>query len=258
MPPPILAVMARVPVPGRAKTRLVPPLTPEQAAAGSAAFTRDVLAMAAASGLAEVRLALADWLASGPDIGPGPGADAAAAAGALHAAAAGEFAAAAAPLLEAAVALRVPVEDQGEGDLGCRMAMVLGRAHAAGRSGLLVGGDVPDLPPSLLAAAVRALGEADVVLVPARDGGYVLVGARRPVDGLFELDVPWGSSSVLEATRRSLVRRGASLRVLDAWEDVDDAAALGRLAARLEAAGPGLAPASADWLRGLVRDGVTF
>jgi hypothetical protein len=111
-----------------------------------------------------------------------------------------------------------------------------GFAHGFARKlpTLLVGSDVPDLPPERVRSAVAALRRTDAVLVPSLDGGYVMVGARRPIDALFAIDAPWSSSDVFSATCRSLTKAECPFETLLPWEDVDDAAALGRLAARLD------------------------
>lgn len=242
MPLGIVIVMAKAPVAGFAKTRLCPPLTPGQASRLAAAFASDTLAMLVGLGDVAVRLAVA----GGPERGaaaPGEAAD-------------GEDAA------EAFFAFcgrhRIPVEDQGDGDLGRRMERLMARGLGTGLPTVLVGTDCPDLPPAAIRAAFAALGRVDAVLVPVVDGGYVLVGARRPVAGLFAIDAEWSSDRVFEATREALVRSGAAFEVLGEQDDVDDAAALGRLAARLEGGDALVATRTAALIEEWRREGVRF
>jgi rSAM/selenodomain-associated transferase 1 len=112
---------------------------------------------------------------------------------------------------------------QGRGDLGVRMARVLGRARRA----VLVGSDIPEADVSDVVAAFRALGRADAVFGPAADGGYWLVGfgprrVARPFAG-----VRWSSPHALADTLRNFAgRRVAFVRTL---RDVDTAADLATL-----------------------------
>jgi rSAM/selenodomain-associated transferase 1 len=228
----VVYVMAKEPRAGVVKTRLCPPLAVERACELAFAFARDTLGRLA--GLREtaridVRLALDDGHA-GPDSR-------------LRALAGG---------------LGIEVEDQGGGDLGERMARLVDRGLAGGVPAILVGTDSPDLPPEMLRAAVRALTRADVVLAPAEDGGYVLVGARRPVRALFEIEAPWSGPQVFESTCRALRHAHCSFETLPAWDDVDDAPALARLAQRLEEGGGAGAPATARLLAEWKREGVRF
>ncbi|HTZ79662.1 MAG TPA: TIGR04282 family arsenosugar biosynthesis glycosyltransferase [Stellaceae bacterium] len=122
--------------------------------------------------------------------------------------------------------------DQGEGDLGARMARVF-RALPPGPA-VIVGSDIPDIAPRHIAAAFRALGRSDAVFGPAEDGGYWLVGLRRSPRvpaGLFA-DVRWSSAHALADTRASLPRK-FEVALLETLEDVDDGAAYGRWRARL-------------------------
>jgi len=245
MPLGIVIVMAKAPVAGFVKTRLCPPLTPGQASRLAAAFAIDTLAMLAGLGDLEVRLALD----GGPDR-----AAVAEAEGQAGGEAPGEI-----EEMEAFARRHgVEVEDQGGGDLGRRMERLMARGLAEGLPTVLVGTDCPDLAPAAVRAAFAALGRVDAVLVPVRDGGYVLVGARRPVAGLFTIDAAWSSDRVFEATRDALVRSGGTFEALDEYDDVDDAAALGRLAARLGDGDAAVAPRTAALLGEWRREGVRF
>ena len=127
---------------------------------------------------------------------------------------------------------RIARLDQGEGDLGARMARVF-RALPPGPA-VIVGSDIPDIAPRHIAAAFRALGRSDAVFGPAEDGGYWLVGLRRSPRvpaGLFA-DVRWSSAHALADTRASLPRK-FEVALLEMLEDVDDGAAYERWRARL-------------------------
>jgi rSAM/selenodomain-associated transferase 1 len=116
-----------------------------------------------------------------------------------------------------------PTIPQGNGDLGTRMARALARASRA----VLVGCDIPDLTATDIAAAFRALGRADAVFGPARDGGYWLVGLgpRRPAHPFRA--VRWSTSHALADTLANFTHhRVAFLRTLS---DVDTAADLRRI-----------------------------
>jgi glycosyltransferase A (GT-A) superfamily protein (DUF2064 family) len=87
-----------------------------------------------------------------------------------------------------------------------------------------------------VSAAFAALERRDsVVVVPADDGGYALIGLRRPVPAIFR-GVPWGGPHVLGATRRQAAAAGLAWVDLEPWYDVDDAAGLRRLGADLRGA----------------------
>lgn len=119
---------------------------------------------------------------------------------------------------------------QGPGDLGRRMQRLLDR-FAAGPV-VIVGSDIPGLSPAHVAAALRALGKADLVFGPAADGGYWLVATRgrpRP-PRLFE-NVRWSGPHALEDTIENA--RGLKVALLGALEDLDDAASYRRWRRRL-------------------------
>lgn len=118
--------------------------------------------------------------------------------------------------------VRLPRHDQGRGDLGRRMA----RAFAALPPGpaVIVGSDIPELEARHVAAAFRALGNADAVFGPASDGGYWLVGLgrNRPLPrGLFAR-VRWSTAHALADSRASLPRHWRVAR-LDELHDIDTA-----------------------------------
>ena len=112
------------------------------------------------------------------------------------------------------------VSEQGDGDLGARMNRALNRVLAGGGHALLIGTDAPALDRATLHEAARALDDADAVFVPALDGGYALVGLRRPAPALFE-GVPWSSAQVMAATRQRAASAGLRLAELAAVSDID-------------------------------------
>ncbi len=118
-------------------------------------------------------------------------------------------------------------------DLGERLIHAIADVFTRGAIGVIViGGDCPGLDEPCLRAAWSALDSADVVLGPALDGGYYLIGLRRPAPHLFR-GIPWSSSAVFEATTERVRQAGLSLVLLSAKEDVDDLASWRRLHAIL-------------------------
>jgi len=110
---------------------------------------------------------------------------------------------------------------QGDGDLGQRMERSIARAFRQGAARVLViGADVPGVTPELLREAAAALDSADVVLGPASDGGYYLIGMRRLHAHLFR-GVAWGSDAVLACTRTLIANAGLACRELPVLPDVD-------------------------------------
>ncbi|MGB8275711.1 MAG: TIGR04282 family arsenosugar biosynthesis glycosyltransferase [Alphaproteobacteria bacterium] len=118
-----------------------------------------------------------------------------------------------------------PIAPQGAGDLGARMARAL---HAASVPSVLIGGDIPGIAPADIERAFRALMRHELVLGPAADGGFWLVGVRRtaPLPRLFR-GVRWSSRFALSDTLANLAP-GTRLALLDWREDVDDGEAFAR------------------------------
>lgn len=112
---------------------------------------------------------------------------------------------------------------QGPGDLGARLQRAFREHFTAGASRVVViGSDCPDITVGDIQAAWAALSERDVVLGPATDGGYWLVGLRKPQPGLFG-GISWSTALVLGQTLRHAQRRGLSVRLLRKLGDVDTA-----------------------------------
>ena len=155
------------------------------------------------------------------------------------------------PAAEAAMAGLVPggmrcVAQRGD-DLGARMANLIADLLAAGHPGVLVtGSDLPTVPIEHLAEAARVLSGdgADVVLGPAEDGGYYVIGLRRPAPELFA-DVAWGTAAVLEVTLARARALGLRAHLLPEWHDVDTVDDVARL--RRDLAGAGAADVTTAW-----------
>lgn len=107
----------------------------------------------------------------------------------------------------------VSVVDQGGGDLGAKMARVEAPA-------LLIGSDCPGISVPLLQAAAGALDDRRVVLGPANDGGYYLIGFTEPVPFLFE-DMEWSTPKVLPETLTRLAAHGYGPAILPELADID-------------------------------------
>ncbi len=110
--------------------------------------------------------------------------------------------------------------DQGGGDLGQRMARAAARGLAEGDAVLLVGSDCPALDARKLGEAAHGLETHDAVLVPALDGGYVLLGLRRFDASLFT-DLPWGGETIGALTLERLVALRWRVQVFAALPDID-------------------------------------
>ena len=128
---------------------------------------------------------------------------------------------AAPPSGEWARGIECSIEVQGTGDLGDRMADAFERRFSEGEERvIIIGSDCPLIMPEHFQAAVDVLADRDVVLGPAIDGGYWLVGQRHPGVDLFS-DIPWSSHDTLGATRRRLAAIGAAWTELEELGDVD-------------------------------------
>ena len=106
------------------------------------------------------------------------------------------------------------------GDLGERMGFALKAALESSNQVILIGSDCPEYSTAYLTRAFDALMQHDVVLGPAFDGGYVLIGMSRYVADLFT-GIPWGSNQVLDLTRERIYEAGLNLYELPVVRDVD-------------------------------------
>lgn len=215
-----LVVVAKAPVPGQAKTRLMPAL----GAAGAAQLAQRLLADALERVTALQTLARQAAMAAtaGPETVPALTVELCATpqpsdqAWAAH--------------LPAGVGWRLT--DQGQGDLGERMGRASLRATATGAAVVLVGTDCPLLSPDLMWQAVCQLAHHDAVLVPATDGGYVLLGLRQHANSVFT-DMPWSTDTVASQTLDRLHKQGWTVWQGPTLPDVDEPADLAHLPAHL-------------------------
>ncbi|MFA5515496.1 MAG: TIGR04282 family arsenosugar biosynthesis glycosyltransferase [Desulfuromonadales bacterium] len=191
----VLGIFAKEPLPGRVKTRLCPPLSPEQAAALYHTSLVETI----------TRLTTGPWhtvvFYSGdrgffreefPDAW---------------------------------------LKEQAGGDLGQRMGVAMQYLLTIGQCAILIGSDTPDLPLTHLQHAFAALMQRDFVIAPAADGGYVLVGERIHHPALFR-DISWSTPEVLPVTRSRALEMGIASTEVEPWEDMDDLASLQRLLTR--------------------------
>jgi rSAM/selenodomain-associated transferase 1 len=193
-----LLIFAKAPVPGQVKTRLAGRLGPRGAANLYKKLLRRTLAIAVSTGLCPVEL----WCA--PDIRHG-------------------F------LTACRRDYGVRLRRQCAGDLGQRMNHALNRTLAREKHVVLIGGDCASLGAAELWEACNQLADGqNVVLGPAVDGGYVLVGLRQPCPAMFR-DIAWGGSAVMSTTRRRLRRAGVEWSELPMGWDVDTPVDLRRL-----------------------------
>lgn len=124
------------------------------------------------------------------------------------------------------------LEEQAAGDLGKRLQRFFAAALARAERVVLIGSDSPDLPVAFVDEAFAALATHDVVLGPAADGGYYLIGAARRVPPVFE-GVSWSTPDVWPQTIAQLQSAGTTWHTLPKWYDVDDQPSLQALAFRL-------------------------
>ena len=207
-----ILVMAKAPIPGTVKTRLG--LPPQDAAGLQVALIRDTVEKARSLAPTTLAGAPADQL----DLMR--------------------------PILPDGVAL-IP---QPSGDLGGRM--LAGSRTLFDTSPdplLLLGTDAPTLSANAIQQAADALNTHDVSIIPSTDGGYVLLGLRRPVAAVFR-GVDWSTEAVHRQTLERADEAGLSVHEGEPWYDVDDPGDLDRIRGEL-AARPHLAPRTADFLR---------
>jgi len=199
-----IVVFAKAPEPGKVKTRLIPALGEAGAAALHRRLVIHSLRAAQEADLGPVEL----WCA--PDT--------------RHA----FFA-------ECERDFGVSLHSQCEGDLGARMRRAIETILERAKRAILVGSDIPALSAQYLRDAERALsGARDVVIGPAEDGGYVLIGLERSDPELFR-DIPWGEPEVLAETRGRIAALRWRCFELPALWDVDRPEDLERLPEEMRA-----------------------
>ena len=206
-----IGVMAKSPRPGHSKTRLCPPLIPEQAALLSAAFLRDTTENMIAAARTAPITGYAAYAPLGaeallqPHLAPGT------------------------PCIPADG--NIPASPGVEGFGRCLLHAtqeMFARGHAAV---CVLSSDTPTLPTTVLARAACLLLDGDdrrIALGACDDGGYYLLGMRALHARLFA-DIAWSTDTVADATRDRAAALGLDLIELSPWYDIDDAASLARL-----------------------------
>ena len=112
-------------------------------------------------------------------------------------------------------------QNQIDGDLGARMAAAFQNSFDSGVDKVaIIGTDCPDLKAEILAQAFDRLSDRDLVLGPAKDGGYYLIGLRRSIPELFD-GINWGTSEVFASTRAIAQNLGLNIAVLPILADID-------------------------------------
>lgn len=192
-----LVIFAKAPIPGQVKTRLCPPLTPDEAATLHGSFVLDTLERTKAA-VTRFKLPLDRYLACAPSS--------------TH------------------VFFKIMEERQGVrlidqvGDtVGMRMHQTFETLFAQGyRQVIMVGTDVPSLPLEQYKQACALIASHDLVLGPALDGGYYLIGLTRPMPDLFT-GIPWSTEQVLRLTQEKAQALKLRVALTDPWRDVDTA-----------------------------------
>lgn len=190
MKPVRIVIFAKAPQPGFAKTRLIPALGAQGAADLARRMLEHTLDKALAANLGHVELCVTP---------------------------------AAVDLAWQTLALRDALQwsDQGEGDLGEKMARAAQRVLESGESVLLIGTDCPQLSVDHLRRAASALGQADAALFPTFDGGYALLGLKRFHPSLFA-NMAWSTDSVAFETLRRLEQLGWTVQNEPMLHDIDE------------------------------------
>ena len=200
MPPPSnnsvsVAILAKAPIPGLVKTRLIPAIGAHAAAVLQERLTERAVATALAADVGPVTL----WCA--PDC--------------AHTS-----------YLKLVAGSCITLRPQTDGDLGAR---ILAATAASDGPVLVIGTDCPALTEVHLRSAAHALRDGtDVVLIPAEDGGYVLIGTRSAQPALFA-DISWGTHTVLAETRARVIAHRLVLAERPPLWDVDTEIDLARL-----------------------------
>lgn len=186
-----LIIFTRYPEPGKTKTRLIPVLGEE----GAATLQRQMTE----STLAEVKK-LSRFYPLSMQV---------------------HFAGGNEQLMQDWLGSSIIYRRQTEGDIGCRMASAFQESFEAGMDSIvLIGIDCPELNVQLMVQAFQALDRHDLVLGPARDGGYYLIGLRRFVPELF-IGISWSTDEVLQQTQKIIQRLKLAVAYLPLLSDID-------------------------------------
>lgn len=185
-----IVIFAKAPQPGLAKTRLIPALGAPAAAALALRMLMHTLAQALAADVGPVELCVTPSSQE-------------------------------AVWQSITVSTSVTWSDQGEGDLGMRMARATKRVIDAGESALLIGTDCPMLDAACLQSAAHSLQHFSATLTPAFDGGYVLLGLQHFHASLFE-DIEWSTETVAFETLCRLEQLGWRVQHNPMLHDIDE------------------------------------
>lgn len=185
-----IVIMAKAPVAGFAKTRLIPALGAEGAAELAKKMLRHTMTTALASKLGIVEVcavpAPSDSVWQNLDL---PN--------------------------------NISWSSQGEGNLGERMARAAERTVHNGEAIILIGTDCPTIDASTLHEAAESLQQYDASLLPTFDGGYAMLGLKKFDSALFD-NIPWSTSTVAQKTLKSIQRLGWQAKVLPPLHDIDE------------------------------------
>lgn len=190
-----LAIMAKSPRPAYSKTRLIPAIGADGAARLAAAMIRDTAALCLSVSRARITVTAAICFA--PDDGE-------------------------AQLRELAPGVETFVAQRGD-SLGQRLSAAFDDLFETGAERVVViGADSPTLPAEVIERAFDRLDQGiDLVIGPTRDGGYYLIGLRRPTSALF-VAIPWSTSRVLAATLDRAAAKQLTVELLPEWYDIDE------------------------------------
>ncbi len=185
-----LIVFAKAPIEGYVKTRLCPPLTPDEAASLHGSLVLDLLERCQS-------LQGCDRILAGAPTPDHPFF------GAMK------------------TRFKIPIWGQVGDDLGARMAHAFQSALGSPyQSVIIIGTDIPGLTVPLISSAFKSLQDHDIVLGPTIDGGYSLIGLRSPAPQIFE-NIPWSTDVVFSLTQEKANAMGLSVKVLPMLRDLD-------------------------------------
>ncbi|GHA10100.1 TIGR04282 family arsenosugar biosynthesis glycosyltransferase [Oceanisphaera arctica] len=185
-----IIIFAKAPVAGLAKTRLIPALGADRAANLARQMLSSTLNASLTADIGPVELCMTpapnsiEW----QDVPLPPG---------------------------------IELRDQGNGDLGCRMARAAHWSLLKNEQVLLIGTDCPQISPPLLRQAAKRLTDHDALLHPTFDGGYALLGLRRFHTSLFD-DMPWSTDKVATMTQERISRLGWRCALGERLQDIDE------------------------------------
>ena len=185
---PCLCVFVKAPVPGRVKSRLA-----RELGAGAALEAYRILVERELEAITQVDFPVELWVSGDPEN----------------------------PLVtDWSRRYALPVRRQPPGDLGQKMHAAIAGCCDAGRPGIVIGSDLPAVDADYVNQAASLLAERDLVLGPAEDGGYALIGSKTPLATLFA-GIDWGTGRVCRQTREKIDRLGLSSAELPVTWDVD-------------------------------------